>query len=294
MADNCTVICYLRSPKDETLEKFPDNIKWNSKKWRMLLFFSQDREMIFAGRQYPFSTDAGLKMVLDQLLFESGIFREIEPARSWQEIRWAPWSSKRLGDVCLEDGTIISYGEMIPLNREIVSIYDLIKTCSTPLFFNDLLHSSSYTSKYTYKVRKDFGWKSILTTPKQTRFKIGENVKCLCCGQTDASLSDSVYCVACDLKYGHSENEDVFTYCERCGDRITFDDAMEIGDEGAYWCKDCFEEHARECRVCGNCYDISEFVFDDEDDDDEIICRWCKIDIKEELLWHEEMMQNNK
>jgi hypothetical protein len=291
MADNCTAICYLRSPEDEVLGSFPDSIKWNSKKWRMLLFFSQDKRMLFASRQYPFHTDVGLKIILDQLLPESGLLKEEEPTNSFRKTHWAPWSNKRIGDICLEDGTTIVYGDMIPLGKEIISIHELIKTCSAPLFFNDLTQSSSYTPLYTYKIRNEFGWKSVITVPEQTRFKIGENIKCLCCEKKDAVLSDSVYCIDCDLKYGHSENDDIFTYCDRCGARITFEEAVTVGDDGENWCQDCFSEYGRECKACGGFYDISEFILDDDDDE---ICRWCRIDIEEESLWHEETMLNNR
>ena len=50
MVDSSTVICYLKSDRDERLPNFPPEVKWNSKKWRVLLFFSNDWDMIFAGR----------------------------------------------------------------------------------------------------------------------------------------------------------------------------------------------------------------------------------------------------
>ena len=42
MADNHTIICYLKSEDDTNLPNFPANIKWNSKKWRVLLHISED------------------------------------------------------------------------------------------------------------------------------------------------------------------------------------------------------------------------------------------------------------
>ena len=55
MVDRSTIICYIRSNRDDYLPDFGD-VKWNSKKWRVLLFFSNKWDMLFAGRQYPFIT----------------------------------------------------------------------------------------------------------------------------------------------------------------------------------------------------------------------------------------------
>ena len=40
MVDSSTFMCYIKSNDDEILPNFPDTVPWNSKKWRMLLFFS--------------------------------------------------------------------------------------------------------------------------------------------------------------------------------------------------------------------------------------------------------------
>ena len=67
MMDSSTIICYLRSEKDEKLPFFPKDIPWNSKKWRVWLYFSELRDMMFAGRQYPFSSDRGINYVKDNI-----------------------------------------------------------------------------------------------------------------------------------------------------------------------------------------------------------------------------------
>ena len=40
MMDKSTVICYLKSNDDVILSNFGPEVKWNSKKWRVLLYFS--------------------------------------------------------------------------------------------------------------------------------------------------------------------------------------------------------------------------------------------------------------
>ena len=64
MQDPCTIVCYLRSEIAENkIPNFPEDILWNSKKWRMVLYMSEDHRMIFAGRQYPFDSSALMDVV---------------------------------------------------------------------------------------------------------------------------------------------------------------------------------------------------------------------------------------
>ena len=72
MLDKSTVMCYLRSEHMEKLPDFPDDVLWNSKKWRVLLFFSDHWDMLFAGRQYPFASMTGLDFVKDKFLTTAG------------------------------------------------------------------------------------------------------------------------------------------------------------------------------------------------------------------------------
>ena len=46
---------------------------WNDKKWRVLLFLSNEKELIMAGRQYPFTSDFGLSFILKQVLPQTHI-----------------------------------------------------------------------------------------------------------------------------------------------------------------------------------------------------------------------------
>ena len=38
MMDTSTIVCYIKSDEEENLPNFPKDIKWNSKKWRVLIF----------------------------------------------------------------------------------------------------------------------------------------------------------------------------------------------------------------------------------------------------------------
>lgn len=47
MADSSTVVVYIKSDENEILPNFPDDVPWNSKKWRILLYVSEDFDLIF-------------------------------------------------------------------------------------------------------------------------------------------------------------------------------------------------------------------------------------------------------
>ena len=69
MMDESTVICYLRNGSEyKKLPNFPEDVMWNSKKWRMLLFLSDGWDALFAGRQYPFFSPTALELVQQHFL----------------------------------------------------------------------------------------------------------------------------------------------------------------------------------------------------------------------------------
>ena len=41
---------------------------WNSKKWRVWMFFSEDQTMLFMGRQYPFAVSQGIDIIKNTIL----------------------------------------------------------------------------------------------------------------------------------------------------------------------------------------------------------------------------------
>ena len=50
MCDESTVVCYLRGKDTQVrLPHFPEDVLWNSKKWRMLMFLSESWQSMFAG-----------------------------------------------------------------------------------------------------------------------------------------------------------------------------------------------------------------------------------------------------
>ena len=73
MCDTSTIICYIKGEEEAKLPNFPSDVLWNSKKWRVLLNISDYKDIVFAGRQYPFSSIDLLNKVKDILISKTKI-----------------------------------------------------------------------------------------------------------------------------------------------------------------------------------------------------------------------------
>lgn len=232
MLDSSTIVCYLRTEGEFELPNFPKDVLWNSKKWRTLLFLSEDWNNIFAGRQYPFSSTNSLDIILD-VLSNQLLKKEFEP-----------WSNDQIYNL---NGKPL-FQTYIPINGFIIPLHELIIDPINPRHFNDLLYSSCYIPYYTY-VKHYLGCYF-----KKPEFKIGSNVPCVLCGEHDVVLGDTMLCTDCELEYGHCDNDDV-GYCECCGRRILIDDAYSVYDNNGeiqYVCSYCAESECIKCESCGN------------------------------------------
>ena len=229
MADSSTIICYLKSEEEVTLPNFPSSVPWNNKKWRVLLFFSDDDRMLFAGRQYPFTSDSGIEKV--------SIYCP------HKHLEWGIWRSKKLRHIDNEDPYGIDlYQPYIPIPGFLIPIGELIKdNCKEgpSLHYNDLLRSSCYDPIFSYNLI-DRPWKN-------TRFTIGSDVKCLCCSSNYITDPEHMVCDCCG-----NYDED-YVYCDCCGDRIYYEDSWEW--EGNYYCETCFLESHTRCEHCGEWFE---------------------------------------
>ena len=46
MQDTTTIVAYIKSDKDMQIEGFPEDVLWNSKKWRMLIHIDEKKNMV--------------------------------------------------------------------------------------------------------------------------------------------------------------------------------------------------------------------------------------------------------
>ena len=226
ISDNCTVVCYLKGDKDDNncaLERVP--FKWNSKKWRVLLYIDPKQHLVFAGKQYPFSSDE----LLNKVKWFVGKFTGNE---------YSPWYNDYLQELKSEttnetfyfDSKYLHYkGKLLSLQKVVVDKNDL--------FYNDVLTSTVYTRPfYCYNTNT---WSRHNT--KDPIIEVGNDVKCLCCGKTNITSSESMLCEHCDVRWGNEFNNQV-TECECCGCRILSSETYYDDYDNGPFCYECYEE----------------------------------------------------
>lgn len=187
MMDSSTVICYLKGAEDAKLPNFPDSVRWNSKKWRMLLFFSTHWDVMFAGRQYPFFSRTALDIIMMQL--------KQKVAGGY----WSEWHNDTLNSFNYEernaDGGSLMWN-YVCLNNELYKTVDVIQDGKHSLHFNDLLRSSCYVPYYCFKYYRPVGETPVI--------RVGAEAPCLMCGHNHMVSTDSLLCEECELEFGDS------------------------------------------------------------------------------------------
>lgn len=261
MVDKSTVICYLKEDNDRCLPNFPDNIQWNSKKWRVLLFFSNNYDMLFAGRQYPYSSEEGMLIVKDILLKKLDLGY------------WSSWNSKRITSMTENEISHNFYSAFVPVEDTLIQLDELVIDQPGSLQFNDVLSSSIYTPIYSYRMEQSLWPTTHLypSTKMNSRFYVGGKVKCCNCEKDDISLSETFMCNDCELKFGTTDN-DMFTNCYICGNRcrVYTDNYIESVDR--FVCNDCLC-HTVICCNCGDRILEEDAAYDSLAD--YYFCRFC-------------------
>lgn len=261
MVDESTIICYLKSEEDTILPNFPPTLRWNNKKWRVLIHFSNDKEMIFSGRQYPFTSDKGLDLVLEKLLPLAGF-----------EKNWTKWDNTMISDFKGNNESLHFNSPYIPVNNNLIKLNELVKCGENSLNYNDVLYSNYYTPYYSYC--ENHLWYRSYTggTTNETRFEIGKAVKCLSCENEYITISDIPRCIHCEEEYGVADNE-AFTNCIECGERVFTDNAYYVEDVG-YICESCLYDSGNyvRCEECGYIMARENAI---QDEDGRYYCRWC-------------------
>ena len=261
MVDTSTFICYIKSEKPTHLKDFPPDIPWNNKKWRVLMFVNNneaykghaDTIIMFAGRQYPFTSMAALNVAkdeLEKLLIEK--LPTIDGLPSTQK-RFSNWKNKYIQDDIYPEYAVnalstpyFSYdGYLYPMN-------ELCADAEGSLHFNDLIHSSCYKKPYytiCEVIYPSNTWRTDVVYPMSTakyniHFNIGGRVNCLRCGAYPIHMSESFLCDDCTLRYSPLVNDDICV-CPYCGERFYSDSGYWINDND-FVCEDCFEEYRLE------------------------------------------------
>lgn len=264
MLDSSTFMCYLKGQDGVEIPFFPPEVKWNSKKWRTLLYLSDNRDMMFAGRQYPFSTDNALDVIKQALkkliaftaLFTSNLYYS---ENNWEHyvVDWPDLFSK-----------------YIKYNHRLVAINDMVTDVSN-LHYDDLKWSNFYNPYYIVDKFSIYNDKDDNYIP---HFTIGAKVKCLHCGQENIAGGESMRCDHCESLYGTEENDE-WGHCDICGARVRWDD-MEYMEDDTRLCPHCYETETCKCPRCDQVVFRNDMIY--HAGDDEYYCEVCIHEIMEE------------
>ena len=254
MMDSSTVVAYIKGEQDFNL----GGVYCSNKKWRVLLFLDTEREVMFAGRQYPFNITPAMNEILNN-------FSEYLIG-SRMLTRWTNASIKYFNNdfelaqtYCLIEDRLFGLEDMVWNSTDRRNNY--------ALYFSDLLESSDYIEPY-------FTYHKYRPHPTRTPiFDIGNvEVPCLICGEV-LDRCGEMYCYNCDDKY---ENENFF-YCEDCGTRIAAENATPVIDENGethFFCEDCIRVESVQCSRCGKLF--LKFAMSEENPE---ICKTCEKEI---------------
>ena len=256
MIDKSTIVCYLKGENDAILPLFPNDVPWNSKKWRVLLCLSDHWEMIFAGRQYPFSSKSGLDLVRQYLLPALKI--DNHQMTEWKNDYVTEYTDNNTGEKYkLAENYLPYYGELHKISSIIID--------KDIFHFNDLLRSSCYLTPY-YMFKHDYWW---YETERLPQVNVGGEVKCLRCGKKRIACPDVMICPDCidDINYDPDEQ----LTCDCCGGAIRNGNWQEV--QGETICGRCIENECFVCDRCGEIHFNTNKKYDRKYD--EYICTWC-------------------
>lgn len=269
MTDTTTFMVYLKGCDDAELPNF-GKVRWNSKKWRMLIHAADNDEIIFAGRQYPFSSKGGMDTVMN-------IYNNLCQQNSgFGYSKYGEWRADYVTGYVPYDTTnpnMVPYtlsDKYAVIGNRLVGMNEIIVEGPHALNYNDLTHSTVYTYPY-FGVFNPFGYHS----PRKLREKpisIGGAVHCLHCGNLYISNSETMRCDNCELEYGVEENEN-YCSCGCCGRRMYVDDAYVVGDCEELVCPQCFNTECFVCDACDQSYYNEDKYYCEETDT--YICKHC-------------------
>ena len=252
MVDSSTIMCYLRGGENERLPNFPPSVRWNSKKWRMLLFLSEKWDVMFAGRQYPFFSRTALDIVKDYMTYGYNAMLNSGSWSGWHDDELRNFEYKDDKTAFEMDGGNLMW-PYICISNELFPIGNVVKDAPHSMHFNDLLRSSYYKPYYCFRRYRQVGQTPVVS--------IGGAIPCLSCGQHHVATTDSMLCEECELEFGNSE-DDRYGYCDLCERRIIIDDAHLVDSHGHLICDWCYEHHTTSCESCGDLVYNDDIVYD--------------------------------
>lgn len=270
MVDHHTIICYVKTGEDRKISNFPDEVPWNSKKWRMLLFFDTSGNFVMAGKQYPLQSGEALNH------FQEAYSAAWEAARGANEgvtscFKFSPWHREQINSISL-DGLQYKFStSMIPYGDYMLDLSEVYAKGENSLQYDDIIKNSTYRESvpYAYAIT-DLRWgffeEAGITYPNGDQISkylftnrrngpviaAGHEVKCLHCGESIIQTADAVLCDRCALEYIKSDmlDEDYYPACDICGERFIYYDGFWRGD--MHVCASCGQKYNEDLNLIDN------------------------------------------
>ena len=250
MVDHTTFMVYLKGADEVELPNFGP-VKWNSKKWRMLIHEHENNTIMFAGRQYPFSSKSGIDTVLN---IYNNLIQKEHPFGYYKYLNWRDdyVDSYVPHDADPSDNPQSLSARYIIINRLLASLQDVVVDGRYARNYNDVLHSTCYRYPY-YAVFNNTLSHASIKKLVENPIVVGGAVTCLHCGKELVDDSETMRCDDCELKYGVEENGN-YTHCACCGRRMYMDDAYVVGDDEELICQQCYDTECFQCDECDYIY----------------------------------------
>ena len=260
MVDHTTFMVYLKGADEVELPNFGP-VKWNSKKWRMLIHEHEDNTIMFAGRQYPFSSKSGIDTVLN---IYNNLIQKEHPFGYYKYLNWRDdyVDSYVPHDADPNDNPQSLSARYIIINRLLASLQDVVVDGRYARNYNDILHSSCYRYPY-YAVFNNTLSHASIKKLIENPIVVGGAVHCLHCVKELVDDSETMRCDDCELKYGVEENGN-YTHCACCGRRMYMDDAYVVGDDEELICQQCYDTECFQCDECDYIYYNSDKIYCEE------------------------------
>ena len=253
MVDNTTIVAYLADEENKKLHALEGSgLTWNSKKWRVLIHYNKENEVIYLNKQYPYSCNTLAEKAVEGVENDC-CFKYHTPALpiGIREFK-GPDGEDRFGT------------SQIFLGKRIFNSEDIIDK-SEYLGYSDLHTGSNYllTAALPLLDRNDFWCNSHNSLMEEYRsvkklcgIKIGKYALCPCCGKDLITVNGSVLlCDDCILRY--NVEDDFFETCYDCGRRV-YSDERHVDESGHIRCKRCYNLMKIE--------DYNSMCMEDEDD----------------------------
>lgn len=231
MLDDCTIMFYIKGIEDSKLPRFPENIPWNDKKWRMFAFIDQEERFFFAGRQYPFFSQEILDIIHNFIChccsyhhFYNWEHKYITRAKLYD------FDNNEESVLFPEEYLLTKQGDLLTRNL-------IIEDADYSTHYNDLIKSNHYLPHYAFSMCNTLCGGSIAP------MIIGHKPICPCCGKEKKNINtENFICPEC-YKILHPYT------CDCCG-KIVYDNFDWLYGYGVV-CQDCRSQHVVRCEKCG-------------------------------------------